>query len=344
LQFSSIAARSNNANPYNGLKGGISLKGSVEQTHKWMTTRRDTYRARLVRDIRLHRYVYMMLVPVLLYYAIFHYAPMLGLQIAFKNYSPMTGIAKSEWIGFAHFYDFFSSFYFWRLLKNTLLLSSYDLIFGFTAPIILALLLNELRSIAFKRIVQTITYLPYFVSLVVVAGLIVDFLARDGLINNVLGNLFGMESRAYLLEASSFRTIFISSGIWQTVGWGSIIYLAAMSAIDPSLYEAAKVDGANRWKQVWHITLPGIMPTIIILLILQIGNLMATNTEKILLLYNTSTYETADVIGTYVYRKGLLQASFSYSAAIGMFNSVINFALLIAANSASKRLSGTKLW
>lgn len=308
------------------------------------TAGRHTYRARLLRDVRLHRAVYIMLAPVVVYYAIFHYAPMYGVQIAFKNYSPMIGISGSPWIGLDHFRDFFSSFYFWRLLRNTLLLSLYDLLFSFSAPIVLALLLNELRSALFKRIVQTVTYLPYFVSLVVVAGLIVDFLARDGLVNNVLHSVFGMEQRAYLLEPGSFRAIFIGSGIWQHIGWGSIIYLAAISTIDPSLYEAARVDGANRWKQAVHITVPGILPTIIILFILQVGNLMATNTEKILLLYNTSTYETADVIGTYVYRKGLLQASFSYSAAIGLFNSVINFALLVAANSVSKRVTETKLW
>jgi putative aldouronate transport system permease protein len=208
----------------------------------------------------------------------------------------------------------------------------------------LAFLLNELRSAVFKRIVQTAAYLPYFISSVVVVGFIVDFLARDGLINNVLYSLFGMEKVPYLMEPGWFRTIFVSSSIWQNVGWGTIIYLAAISTIDPSLYEAAKVDGASRLKQSIHITLPGILPTIIILLILQIGSLMSVNTEKILLMYNTATYEAADVIGTYVYRKGILEASYSYSAAIGLFNSVINFILLIFANAFSKRVTETKLW
>ncbi|CAN7761158.1 ABC transporter permease subunit [Paenibacillus sp. LjRoot153] len=298
---------------------------------------------RLKRDIKVNRYIYIMIVPVVLYYLIFHYGPMYGIQIAFKDYSPGTGMWNSPWVGFKYFEEFFHSFYFVRLIRNTLLLSFYDLTFGFTAPILLALLLNELRSALFKRIVQTITYVPYFISLVVVVGLMVDFLARDGLINNILAH-FEFEKLAYLSESGWFRTLFVSSGIWQNIGWGTIIYLAAMSSIDPSLYEAAKVDGASRLKQIVHITMPGIMPTVIILLILQIGSLMSINSDKILLMYNTATYNTADVIGTYVYRKGILEASFSYSAAIGLFNSVINFMLLILANSFSKRVTETKLW
>ncbi|MBP1991970.1 ABC transporter permease [Paenibacillus eucommiae] len=305
--------------------------------------RRRTFFTELMRDLKINRYIYLMVLPAVIYYAVFHYFPMYGVQIAFKDYFPARGMLNSPWVGFKHFQDFFNSFYFWRLVRNTLLLSFYDLIFAFTAPIVLALLLNELRTIWFKRVVQTVTYLPYFISIVVVAGMMVDFLARDGLINNVLV-MFGFEKLAYLVEPGWFRTIFIGSGIWQNVGWGSIIYLATIANIDPSLYEAAKVDGANRWKQTVHITIPGMLPTIIILLILQIGNIMSVNTDKILLLYNTSTYETADVIGSYVYRKGLLQADFSYSTAIGLFNSVINFGLLIAANSFSKRLTDTKLW
>lgn len=306
-------------------------------------SKKQSYRSRLLRDFRVNRYLYLMILPVVLYYAVFHYAPMYGIQIAFKNYSPGTGMWHSPWVGFQYFNEFFQGFYFGRLIRNTLLLSAYDLIFQFTAPIVLAFLLNELRNAAFKRVVQTVAYLPYFISLVVVVGLMVDFLARDGLINDVLAT-FGMERRAYLSEAGWFRTLFVSSGIWQNVGWGTIIYLAAIAGIDPSLYEAAKVDGASRWRQNLHITLPGIGSTIIILFILQIGSLMSINSDKILLMYNTATYSTADVIGTYVYRKGILEASFSYSAAIGLFNSVINFILLIVANAVSKRVSETKLW
>ncbi|WP_249716341.1 sugar ABC transporter permease [Paenibacillus sp. J31TS4] len=297
----------------------------------------------MLKDLMVNKYIYLMLLPVVAYYFLFYYVPMYGLQIAFKDFSPGLGLWDSPWVGLKNFQDFFNSYYFVRLLRNTLLLSFYDLLFSFPASIILALLLNELRSAVFKRAVQTITYMPHFISIVVVAGMMVDFLSRDGLINNILG-WFGIEPTAYLQESGWFRTIYVSSGIWQGVGWGSIIYLSAMSSIDPSLYEAAKVDGANRWKQTWHITLPGILPTIIILLILQIGHFMSVGTEKILLLYNSSTYETADVIGTFVYRKGILESNFSYSAAVGLFNSIINFTLLIVANTVSRRTSETKLW
>ncbi|MBG9791311.1 sugar ABC transporter permease [Paenibacillus dendritiformis] len=298
---------------------------------------------RVIRDAKLNKYVYLMLLPVVAYYAIFHYGPMYGIQIAFKDYSPALGFLDSPWVGFKYFEEFFNSHFFWRIVRNTLLLSLYELIFSFPAPIILALMLNELRHQLFKRAVQTITYIPHFISIVVIVGMMVDFLARDGLINNIL-SWFGVEAVAYLREPGWFRTLYISSGIWQGVGWGTIIYLAAISNIDPSLYEAAKVDGASKWRQVVHITIPGIMPVVIILLILQMGSIMSVSTDKILLMYNSSTYETADVIGTYVYRKGLLEANYSYSAAIGLFNSVINFALLILANTVSRRTSDSKLW
>lgn len=304
---------------------------------------KSSLKYRTIRDFKLNKYVYLMLVPVVAYYIVFYYVPMYGVQIAFKDFSPGLGILDSPWVGFRHFQDFFHSYYFWRLLRNTLLLSLYELIFAFPASIILALLLNELRNAAFKRAVQTITYMPHFISIVVISGMLVDFLARDGLINNIL-SWFGVEPIAFLRESGWFRTIYISSGIWQNVGWGSIIYLSAMSGIDPSLYEAARVDGASRWKQTLHITIPGIMPTIIILLILQIGHFMTVGTDKILLLYNSSTYETADVIGTFVYRKGILESDFSYSSAVGLFNAVINFTLLVLANAVSRRTSETKLW
>lgn len=303
---------------------------------------KDAFRHRALRDLKVNRHIYLMLVPVIAYFAIFHYGPMYGVQIAFKDYSLGAGMWSSPWVGFKHFEEFFGSYYFWRLLRNTLLLSLYELAFAFPASILLALLLNELRSNKFKRLVQTVTYMPHFISIVVISGMLVDFLSRDGLINNVLA-MFGFERTAFLGESEWFRTIYISSNIWQSVGWGSIIYLSAMSAIDPSLYEAAKVDGASRWKQTLHVTLPGIMPTIVILLILQIGNFMTVGTEKILLLYNATTYETADVIGTFLYRKGILEADYSYSAAVGLFNSVINFILLVLANAISKR-SGNNLW
>lgn len=298
---------------------------------------------RVLRDFKMNKYIYLMLFPVVLYYAVFHYGPMYGVQIAFRDYSPTLGIWGSPWIGFKNFADFFNSFFFFRLLRNTILISFYELLFAFPAGIILALLLNEIRNERFKKTVQTITYLPHFISIVIVVGFLVDFLARDGLINHILA-WFGFEPVAFMREPGWFRTLFIGSGIWQNVGWSSIIFLAAISNIDPALYEAAKVDGAGRWRQMMNITLPGMSPTVIILLILQIGSLMSVGAEKILLMYNPVTYETADVIGTYVYRKGILESSFSYSAAVGLFNAVVNFMLLILANSISKRISETKLW
>nr|WP_231584109.1 ABC transporter permease subunit [Domibacillus indicus] len=285
-----------------------------------------------------------MISPVVLYYIIFQYGPMYGLQIAFKDYSPALGFHGSPWVGFEHFKDFFNSFYFGRLLKNTILLSFYSLIFAFPAGIILALLLNEVRGRVFKRTVQTVTYMPHFVSLVVIVGILYDFTARDGVINYILVSLFGIEPIAFMRESEWFRTLYIGSDIWQNVGWSSIIFLAAMSGIDPSLYEAAKMDGAGRFKQMIHVTLPGIMPTVVILLILLIGKFMTVGDEKILLMYNPTTYDTADVIGTYVYRKGILESDFSYSAAVGLFKAIIAFTLLVIANGIARKAGDTKLW
>ncbi|WP_426447380.1 ABC transporter permease [Paenibacillus sp. S-38] len=298
---------------------------------------------RMGRDLRRNRVIYLMALPVLLYYGVFEYGPMYGLQIAFKDYSLGDGILGSPWVGFKHFQEFFESFYFWRLIRNTLLLSLYDLLFGFPAAIGLALLLNELRVQWFKRTIQTVTYLPHFISIVVVVGMMVDFLARDGVVNQLL-MVLGMPETAYMREPDWFRFLYVASGIWKEVGWGSIIYLAALAAIDPTLYEAAKVDGAGRWKQALHITIPGIMPTVIILLILKMGTMMTVGSEKILLMYTPLTFETADVISTFVYRKGILESNYSYTAAVGLFNAVIAFTLLVVSNSLSKRLTDTKLW
>lgn len=305
--------------------------------------RKSSFGTAALRDLSRNKLIYIMLIPVVLYYAVFHYAPMYGVQIAFKNFSPGDGIWGSPWVGIEHFQEFFSSFYFGRIVKNTLLLSFYEVLFAFPAPIILALLLNEVRHSSFKRVVQSITYMPHFISVVVIVGMMVDFLSTDGFINNIL-EWAGMEAIPFLREASWFRTIFVGSEVWQSVGWGSIVYLAAMSNIDPSLYEAARVDGAGRWKQTLNITLPGIMPTVVIFFILRMGSIMSVGTEKVLLMYNPSTYATADVIGTFIYRKGILEASFSYSAAVGLFNSIINFTLLVLTNTVAKKLGDTKLW
>ncbi len=294
-------------------------------------------------DLRRNRYIYLMLAPVIAYYVIFHYGPMYGAIIAFKDYSPAQGILGSPWIGLQNFQDFFGSVYIVRLIRNTLAINVLDILFGFPAPIILALLLNELTTPHFKRWVQTITYLPHFMSLVVVVGIMIDFLARDGLINNLL-RIGGIQSTAFMQNASWYWILYVGSSIWQSVGWGSIIFLAAIANVDPSLYEAAVVDGANRWRQMWHVTLPGIMPMIITLLILRIGMMMSVGYEKTILMYNPSTYDTADVISSYVYRKGVLGMDYGFSAAVGLFNSVINFAFLFAANRLSRRANQMTLW
>ena len=291
---------------------------------------------KLIRNMQQNPFLYILALPVIAYYIIFRYVPMYGNIIAFKNFRPIEGIMGSEWVGVKHFATFFSSYYFWRLMKNTLLLSVYGLIFGFPAPIIFALLLNEVRSKFFKRMTQTITYLPHFISIMVICGIIINFTAKEGVINNIV-EFFGGESKTMLIYPRYFRPIYIISSIWQETGWGSIIYLSALAAIDVSQYEAATIDGAGRFKQAIHITLPGIMPTIVILLILKLGSMMNVGFEKILLLYNSNIYETADVISTFVYRKGIIGMSYSYSAAVGLFNSLINFALLLLANYMSKQ-------
>ncbi|MCY9668802.1 ABC transporter permease subunit [Paenibacillus alginolyticus] len=294
-------------------------------------------------DIRKNKLLYVMLFPVLLYYVIFHYGPMYGAIIAFKDFSPRLGIWGSEWVGFEHFQSFFTGPYFWRTLKNTVLISFYQLLFGFPAPIVLALLLNEVRHALFKRTVQTITYMPHFISLVVICGIIKDFTVSDGVMNDIIV-FFGGERTTFLLEPSFFRSVYVSSGVWQHIGWGTIIFLAALTGIDQEQYEAAKIDGAGRWKQMTNVTLPGLMPTIIILLILEIGRMMNVGFEKIILLYNPGTYETADVISSYVYRVGLQDFNYSFSSAVGLFNSVINFILLICSNWLSRKFNDTSLW
>lgn len=291
----------------------------------------------------LNKYLYLMMLPVVAYYLIFHYTPMYGAVIAFKDYTPIKGILGSDWVGLKHFIDFFDSYYFWRILKNTLLISLYSLLFEFPMPILLALLINEVRQRRFKRVVQTITYMPYFISLVVICGIITDFTNADGLINRLFMWL-GYDGQAMLQKPELFRPIYILSEIWQRIGWESIIYIAALTSIDQEQYEAARIDGANRLKQMFYITLPGILPTITIMLILRMGNLLNVGFEKIILLYNPVTYETADVISSFVYRKGLLEFGWSYSSAVGLFNSVINLILLVTANYISRRVSNNSLW
>lgn len=303
----------------------------------------ESFWRRAQKDWVRNRSLYLLAVPVILFYIAFHYKPMYGAIIAFQDYNPRLGIRGSEWVGFDQFIRFFQSPYFGRLIKNTLLLSFYGIIFGFPAPIILALLLNELKGQKFKKTVQTVTYLPHFISLVVVTGIIKDFTQSTGLINDVIVMLGGART-SLIQNPNLYRTIYIVSDIWQGIGWGSIIYLSALAGVDQQLYEAAAIDGANRWKQMLNVTLPGIAPTIVIMLIMKMGQLFGSSYEKTILLYNESTYETADIIASYIYRVGLLERNWSYSTAIGLFNSVINLLLLVLTNKISRKLSDTSLW
>lgn len=302
-------------------------------------TRRGIIKRDFIRNYRL----YLLLLPVLLYYLIFCYVPMFGTIIAFKSYSPALGILKSPWVGFVNFADFFSSYYFVRILRNTLVISFYSIIFGFPAPIILALVLNEVRSRRFLRVTQTILYLPRFISLVVICSLIKNFTLSDGIINDII-TAFGREQIAFLQTPKYFRTIYIISDIWQSIGWESIIYMAALSGVDQELYDAAYIDGAGKFRQLFCVTLPSILPTIMVLLIIKIGNVMNLGYEKIILLYNEAIYETADVISSFIYRKGLLEFNWSYSTAVGLFNSLCSFVLLFSANTLSRKMTESSLW
>ena len=290
-----------------------------------------------------NRSLYLMIIPVLIFFILFHYKPMYGAIIAFKDYTPALGIAESPWVGWDNFTRFFSSVYFGRLIRNTILLSFYSLLFGFPAPIILALLLNEVKNKKFKGLTQTVTYLPHFISMIVVTGMLVDFSMTSGLFNDII-ELFGGERSPLLQNPDLYRTIYVASGIWQEIGWGSIIYLSALSGVDSQLYEAAQIDGAGKWKQLIHVTLPGIAPTIIIMFILKMGTLMNMGYEKTILLYNPATYETADIISSYIYRIGLLEQDWSYSTAIGLFNSVIKLGLLLITNKIARKCGETSLW
>ncbi len=300
----------------------------------------------LSRDFDRNKALYLMVLPVLAFYIIFCYKPLFGIIIAFKNYSPGKSFFGSPWAdnyGFQHFINFFNDPFFPRLIRNTVLISLYNLVFGFPAPILLAIMINEVRCKALKRTVQTITYFPHFISTVVVCGLLTEFCLSDGLFSRI-GQMFGAAPKAFLQDAGLFRTIYTASGVWQGVGWGSIIYLAAIAGIDQQLFEAAALDGAGRLRSIWHITLPGIKTTIVIMFIMAVGNLMSVGSEKILLLYNPATYETADVISTYIYRRGLLEFSWSFSTAVGLFNSVINFSLVLFANYMSRKLTESSLF
>ncbi len=299
---------------------------------------------RIKKDMQRYGGLYLLVIPVVAYYIIFHYIPMSGVLMAFQDYMPRKGISGSEWVGFQHFIDFFSSDYFGRTLRNTLTISLTQLLFGFPAPIVLALLINELRGKTFKKIVQTASYLPHFISLVIVCAMVKEFVSTNGIVTQLLVSVFDIEKISLLTNKDYYVPVHVISYIWTEVGFGSIIYLAALSGINLELYDAASIDGAGRFGQMLHVTLPGIAPTIIIKLLLAIGGVMGIGHEKILLLYNEGIYETADVISTYVYRKGLVDAEYSFSTAVGLFNSVINFILVMIANKISAKVSDVSLW
>lgn len=304
---------------------------------------KNNYMKILSKDFKRNAELYLMVIPIVAFYIIFSYVPMYGIIIAFKDYVPIKGIIGSQWVGLVHFKDFISSYYFLRVLKNTVWISICSLIVGFPAPIILALLINELKSKIFSRAVQTITYMPHFISIMVICGIIKIFTSDTGIISSILSIFTGTKINL-LNQPQMFVPIYVLSGVWQEVGWGSIIYLSALASINQELYEAATIDGAGRWKQTLHVTLPGIAPTIIILLILRMGSMLNVGFEKIILLYSPAIYETSDVISTFVYRKGLLEFNWSYSTAVGLFNSLINFLLLFVANKISRKVNETSLW
>jgi putative aldouronate transport system permease protein len=287
--------------------------------------------------------LYLMLLPPIAWYLIFHYGPLYGLQIAFKNFNPGKGILGSEWVGFDHFVRFFDSYYFGRLLMNTLTINFFSLLVAFPIPILLALIVTEIRNRKYNKLLQNITYMPHFISVVVMVGILTLFLAPSGPINKLI-ELFGGEPIRFMESAKWFKTIYIGSNIWQNMGWQSIIYIAALSGVNPELYESAKIDGASRLRRIWHVSLPGIIPVIVILLILDVGHFMSIGFEKILLMQNNLNLESSDVISTFVYTTGILKGEYSYTAAIGLFNSVINLTLLLAVNRFARKTTETSLW
>lgn len=300
-------------------------------------------REKIVKDFKKNYLIYLMILPVIVYLVVFCYKPMYGLIIAFQRYRPRLGFARSPFVGFDNFKRFFNDYNFWRVFKNTLLINVVNTLFSFPVPIALALLINEVKCSWFKRSVQTITYLPHFIAMVIVCGLVHEFTQTDGLINNIIA-FFGGKRHNLLLKDEWYYPIYIFSGIWKEAGWGSIIYLATLAGIDQEQYEAAKIDGAGRLQQMRYITFPGLVPTVSMLLILKMGTMLGSAREKVLLLYSEATYDVADVIGTFVYRKGILGADYSYSTAVSLFDSIINIILLVTANKISKKLGQSGLF
>lgn len=290
------------------------------------------------------RFLLILFLPCLVYYIMFKYVPMWGILISFKDYKPFIGFADSAWAGLKHFSAFFSSPDAWRIIRNTLQLGLYSLIWGFPFPILFALLLNEVTNLNYKKAVQTVSYMPHFLSAVVVCGMVITFLSPiRGVINQMIG-WFGANPVNFMSQSKYFRSVYVISDIWQQVGWGAIIYIAAITNVDAQLYEAAMIDGASKWKQIWFITLPCIAPTIVTMLILRTGSILEVGLEKVLLLQNPAIYESADIIATYVYRQGIVGSNMSYATAIGLFSALTNLVLLFTANFFSRKFSETSLF
>lgn len=299
---------------------------------------------RLMRDVWKDWDLYIMLIPGLIFLLIFKYSPMYGIIIAFKDFNIFAGMADSPWVGWANFERLVHSPEFANVFRNTLIISVYKIIFLFPLPIIMAILMNEIKNMIFKRSIQTIVYLPHFLSWVIVSGLFIDLLSTNGGLVNRLIEQLGGKPIAFFMDTSVFRSLLITSAGWKEVGWGTIIYLAAITAIDVQLYEAAKIDGAGRFRQIWHITVPGLVPIIMLMFILRLGNILEAGTEQILVMYNSIVYGVADVIGTFVYRVGLGQQDYSFTTAVGLFDSVIGFILIISGNALSRKLLKRSIW
>ena len=310
---------------------GTAIQGALDKKKGWR------------QDIKMNRSLYLLAIPVILYFFIFNYLPMFGIVIAFQDFKPALGISGSNWVGVKHFVDFFTGPNFWSLLRNTLVISGLGVVVGFPVTIIFALLLNELHCKWFKKSVQTITYMPYFVSMVVICGLIIEFCATNGVITNILVTVFNLKRENLLQNPAYFWGINLFSDIWQGLGYGAIVFVAAISSVSDELHEAAAIDGAGRFKRAIHVTIPGIMPTIVTMLVLKCGMIMSVGSDKILLLYNSSIYQTADVIATHVQRMGIERMQYGYSAAVGLFNSIVGVLLLVGSNMICKKLTDTSI-
>lgn len=307
------------------------------------TVKKESVGKRFRRALQRDKWLYLIILLPALYYIIFCYWPMYGVTLAFKNFKPKLGIFGSPWVGMKYMKQIVNDSYFWTVFKNTIVLNLENLLFSFPAPIILALLLNEVNNRHYKKLVQTVSYLPHFISTVVVVGMLNTMFSSTGIVNQML-NVLGVETKAFMVSASYFRPMYIGSNVWSTIGWGSIIYLAALSGLDMELYEAARIDGAGRWQQTLHITIPGILPTIIIMLILEMGKIMNVSYQKILLMMTGSNQSVSDVISTYVYRRGIINGDFEYATGVDLFRSIVSLIFVVATNAISRRVTETSLW